>query len=365
MNKPSNPLLDLPLYPAGGYVRLAGRIGKLLNATGDVLLIQGEAILALEAAATSISSPSVSALNIVTSPYGTLFGQWLRRGGAGVIDLVAEPAKPIAVEAVASALSASPDINVISLVHAESASGILNPLPEIALLARARGAMMILDAVASFGGHALDIDALGVDIAVVGPQKALSGSSGLSAVSISDRAWRLIDRPDAPRQSVLSLVDLKRDWLDRGRGALPGMPSSLEFFALEAALDRVEAEGLPSLVARHRCAGAATRDAVRALGLSTWTAETSSSDLVTVATLPDGVEVMEVLRRVASDDADLSAGVGPGAEHLLRLNHTGQRARREPVLANIAALAHALHALGVDVDLDAAKAAIAVRYDAS
>ena len=80
----------------------------------------------------------------------------------------------------------------------------------------------------------------------------------------------MIDRPDAPVQSTLSLMDLKRNWLDAGRGVLPGMPSALEFFALEAALDRVEAEGLDAVVARHTLAGAATRDAVRALGLSTW-----------------------------------------------------------------------------------------------
>jgi aspartate aminotransferase-like enzyme len=250
-------------------------------------------------------------------------------------------------------------------VHAESASGILNPLPEIARLAKDRGAVIVLDAVASFGGHALDIDRLGIDIAVVGPQKALGGSSGVSAISVSKDAWRLIDRPGAPERSALSLMDLKRNWLDAGRGVLPGMPSALEFFALEAALDRVEAEGLDAVVARHRLAGIATRNAVRALGLSTWAKDASSSDLVTTVRLPDGVAVADVLRRASLADADLSTGVGPGAELLLRLNHTGRRAHREPVLANVVALAHALQALGVATDPDAARRAIADRYDAS
>jgi aspartate aminotransferase-like enzyme len=366
MNKSSpSPLLDLPPYPAENYAGLADRIGALLRTRNDVLPIQGEAILALEAVATSVASPEISALNIATSPYGVLFGEWLRRGGANVTDLAAEPAKPIAIGAFAAALHAAPDVNLVSLVHAESASGILNPLPEIARLANARGATIILDAVASFGGHHLDIDALGIDVAVVGPQKALGGSSGLSAVAVGERAWRLIDRPDAPVQSTLSLMDLKRNWLDKGRGVPPGMPSALEFFALEAALDRVEAEGLPSLVARHRRAGVATRDAVRALGLSTWVEDECSSDLVTAAELPDGIAAVDLLRHVASDDADLSLGVGPGAEHLLRLNHTGRRARREAVLANTTALANALRSLGIEAELDPAKAAIAARYEAS
>src|SRR5690606_29219541 len=126
--------------------------------------------------------------------------------------------------------------------------------------------------------------------AVIGPQKALGGSSGLSAVSASGKAWRLIDRPDAPVQSALSLMDLKRGWLDAGRGVLPGMPSALEFFAIDAALDRVEAEGIDAIAARHALAAAATRDAVRALALSTWVEDRCASNLVTTARLPHGIE---------------------------------------------------------------------------
>ncbi|MEP9389266.1 aminotransferase class V-fold PLP-dependent enzyme [Mesorhizobium sp. KR9-304] len=364
MSQPS-PLLDLPPYPADGYKRLADRIGALLRTKNDVLLVQAEAIVALEAVATSIASPAISALNIVTSPYGALFGDWLRRGDARVADVTARPAKPIGVDQFAAALDAAPDVNLVSLVHAESASGILNPLPEIARLAKARGAVLVVDAVASFGGHQLDVDRLGVDIAVIGPQKALSGSSGLSAVAVGAKAWQLIEQTRAPVQSTLSLVDLKRNWLDAGLGMLPGMPSALEFFALEAALDRVEAEGLDAIVRRHRLAGAATRDAMRALGLSTWVADASASDLVTALTLPEGVETAELLRRANLADADLTAGVGPGAESLLRLNHTGRRAQRQPVLANVAALAEALRAIGIDTDLDAATTAIAAHYDAT
>jgi aspartate aminotransferase-like enzyme len=365
MNKPSpSPLLDLPPYPADGYSRLADRIGGLLRTRSDVLLIQNEAIVALEAVAASIASPAVSALNVVTSPYGKWFGDWLRRGGAKVTDVTAQPAKPVTIEAFAVALDAMPGVNLVSLVHAESASGILNPLPAIARLAKARGAVIVLDAVASFGGHELDIDELGVDIAVIGPQKALAGSSGLSVVAVSEKAWRLIDRPGAPEQSALSLLDLKRNWLDMGRGIPPGMPSALEFFALEAALDRVEAEALASIVARHSLAGAATRDAVRALDLSLWVEDASASDLVTSVTLPEGVAVADVLHRASMANGDLSAGVGPGAARLLRLNHTGQRARRDPVLANIVALAEAMRALGIAANLDAAGAAIVARYDA-
>jgi aspartate aminotransferase-like enzyme len=363
--RPWSTLLDIPAYPERGYARLADRIGGLLQTGNDVLLVQGEAIVALEAVATSVASPATRALNIVTSPYGRWFGEWLRRGGADVMDVAAEPGLPVTAETFAAALDARPDINLVALVHAESASGILNPLPEIARLSKARGAILVLDAVASVGGHDLDIDRLGVDIAVIGPQKAFGGSSGVSAVSVSKRAWSVIDRADAPIISTLSLVDLRRNWLDAGRGVLPGMPSALEFFALEAALDRVEAEGLDAVIARHALAAGATREALRALGVPLWVEDGVASNLVTTARLPDGIDLAAVLKHPGSIQAGLTAGVGEAADRLVRLNHTGPRARRDTVIANVLALSHSLGALGHRTDAGAAADAVAAHYAAS
>lgn len=355
-------LLDLPPYPADGYAKLADRIAALLSTRSDVLLVQGEAVIALEAAAASLAGPAIRALNVVTSPYGRWFGGWLRRGGAAVIDLAAEPGFPVKVEAFAGALAARPDTNLVALVHAESASGILNPLPEIARLARAHGALLVVDAVASVGGHALDVDALGIDIAVIGPQKALGGPAGVSALSVSARAWEIIDRPDAPTQSILSLTDLRRNWLDAGRGVLPGMPPPLEFWALEAALDRVEAEGLEAVIARHALAAAATRAGLRALGAALWVEDDDASGLVTAVRLPGHMSADDIAAKPASIEAGLAPGVGEAAQGLIRLNHTGPRARRDVVLSGVLALGRAMREAGMNVDSEAARAAVAAYY---
>src|SRR5690606_36468003 len=141
--------------------------------SGDVLIVQGEAIVALEAVATSLANPGISALNIVTSPYSRRFGAWLRRGGAEVTDLAAAAGMPLPLADFEKALAARPSTNLVALAHAESASGILNPLPGITSLARRNGAVVVVDAVASVGGHHLDLDELGIDVAVIGAQKAL------------------------------------------------------------------------------------------------------------------------------------------------------------------------------------------------
>lgn len=358
-----NPLYGAPTYPAERYAALARRIGTILKTNDDVLLVQAEAVVALEAVATSLAKPGLSALNVVTSPYGGWFGQWLRRGGADVIDIVARPGQPIEAEAIAAALDANPDVGVLALVHAESASGILNPLPEITALAGARGIVTIVDAVASVGGHAFDVDALGIDIAVIGPQKALGGPAGISALSVSPRAWQMILRDDAPRDSILSLADLKA-WVDGGRGALPGTPAPLEFFALEAALDRIEAESVERIVTRHQRAASASRAGLSALGASLWVPAEQASNLVTAVSVPSGIESASVIGFAAGLGVELTPGVGLGSSHLIRLNHTGPRATFQTVLANVVAYGAALRQTGFPANIGAASEAVARTYSA-
>ncbi|XKM38511.1 aminotransferase class V-fold PLP-dependent enzyme (plasmid) [Rhizobium ruizarguesonis] len=356
-----NPLHGVPSYPAERYAVLADRIGGILHSRNDILLVQAEAVVALEAAAVSLARPGLTALNIVTSPYGGWFGQWLRRGGATVEDVVAEPGLPIEIEAVAKALDAGPHIDVLALVHAESTSGILNPLTEILALARARGIVSVVDAVASVGGHRLDVDRLGIDIAVIGPQKALGGPAGLSALSVSGRAWDLILRDGAPRESILSLADL-RTWIDSGRSGLPGTPAPLEFFALETALDRIEAEGLENVVARHALAASATRAGLAALGAPAWVPAAKASNLVTSVPVPEALAPAALIAAAGKLGVELTEGVGTAPVRLVRLNHTGSRAAFQTVLSNVVAYGTALRQAGHPSDISAASEAITAAY---
>jgi aspartate aminotransferase-like enzyme len=356
-----NPLLAAPSYPAERYAMLADRIGRILRCRGDVVLVQAEAVVALEAVAASLARPGLSALNLVTSPYGGWFGQWLRRGGASVRNLVAEPGLPIEIDAVAKALDADPHIDVLAVVHAESASGILNPLPEILALAHARGIATVVDAVASVGGHRLEVDDLGIDIAVIGPQKALGGPAGVSALSVSQRAWDLVLKGGAPRDSILSLADLKR-WIDDGRRILPGTPAPLEFFALEAALDRIEAEGLENVIARHALAASATWAGLAALGAPAWVPAATASNLVTAVPLPEALEPASVIAAAGRLGVELTEAVGTAPAHLVRLSHTGPRAAFQTVLSNVVGYGAALRQTGRPADIAAAAEAIAAAY---
>ncbi|TCK34894.1 aspartate aminotransferase-like enzyme [Paraburkholderia sp. BL8N3] len=364
----ANALLDVPVYPAGRYAPLADRIGRLLSSTGDVIFVQAEAILALEAVATSIARPGVTAVNIVTSPYGAYFGAWLRRAGATVHELLAEPGQPAGMQALRARMDALPAVDVVAAVHAEAANGVLNPLADIAALAKARNALLVIDAVASIGAHPLDVDALGIDIAVIGAQKGLAGPAGVSAVAMSQRAWTHVAATPDFAPSSLSLAEIRRTWLDRGRGALPGMPAPLEFWALEAAIDRVEAEGIDNVIARHQRAAMAARAGLRALGVEPWIADDrAASALVTSAPVPDGIDAQALIDAAARYGVALGAGFGNTEGRLVRLDHTGAKAAFDSVLAAVVGYGAALGTfgtLGMAVDIGAAAKAVATAWAA-
>lgn len=341
------PLADVPPFPADGFAPLADALARVLRTRNDVVLVQAEAAVALEAAAHSLGRPGLRALVLVSSLYGRWFAGWLRRAGAEVRELAAPPGQPMAAPDVAKALAAE-RFDLVFVVHAESAYGILNPLEDIAALVKAQGALLVVDAVASVGGHALDVDALGADLVVIGPQKALGGQAGVSAVAVSAAAWARV-APPGEVPSVLSLADLRAGWLETGRKALPGTPSALEFHALAQTLAKAEREGLSALQARHASAARAARAAARVLTGRAWVSPDRASNLVTAVALPEGMAAAQVLV-VAEPGHGLSAGVGPEGERLIRLNHTGVRARRAVVLEDLAVLTRALGRLGHRVD---------------
>jgi aspartate aminotransferase-like enzyme len=204
---------------------------------------------------------------------------------------------------------------------------------------------VLIDVVASTGAHEVRLDDWDVDVAVIGPQKALAGPAGISVAAVSGRAWRAMsDNPTAPRDSVLSLLDWKQRWVDSDRTVIPTTAVPLEVLALEAAVERVLAEGLKSVQRRHRCAAAASRAGARALGLAPYAPDGEAAVVATTLLAPSGTDARLLVERARADRAvALSAGFGTLAPTVLRIDHTGQRARLDVVLSALEALGSALN----------------------
>ncbi|MGW5125616.1 pyridoxal-phosphate-dependent aminotransferase family protein [Streptomyces sp. NPDC004069] len=360
----TNPFLDLAPLSADRFASIEDRVARLLATEQDVVITQGEALLPLEGAIRGTAGPGTTALNVITGPYGQTFGTWLRDCGATVYDLSVPYHTAVTADQVRDAFAEHPEIDFVSLVHAEAATGNTNPVAEIGEVVRERGALFYLDAVASVGAEPVLPDTWGVDLCVIGAQKAMGGPAGVSAVSVSARAWaRMAANPQAPRRSYLSLLDWKERWIDGGRKALLHAPAQLEMLALEACLERIEAVGPDAVMDRHRRAAAATRAGALALGGGLEPYVHKASEAAPVATTlrtPSDVDASDLVARALESDPalPLAAGGGQLAKEMIRVNHYGADAAQDVVEAALTALGVALTGHGATVDVAAARQAV-------
>lgn len=333
------------------FRRAEEHIGRIYRTrTHEIILMQGEAVLGLEAAARALAGPGVPCLNLVSGVFGKGFGYWLAGIGAEVHELAVPYDESIDPDAVDAYLSAHPEIRVVSVVHSETPSGTLNPVRELGPIIRRHGAVSIVDCVSSLGGIALEAEAWELDLLVAGPQKCIGGPPGMSLMAVSPQAWAAIDaNPHAPTGSFLSLLDWKRQWHESGR--FPFTPSVSDLHGVLAAAEALLAEGLENAHARHRRVAAACRAGVTGMGLGAWPARPAiAADCVTAIRVPDPVTDL-ALRDHCRTRYGVQLSAGQGAGNIIRIGHMGATARPMLVVAALAAVGRSLADLGVPVDV--------------
>jgi pyridoxamine--pyruvate transaminase len=337
------------------YARVTERLRVALRTTNDPVILQGEPVLGLEAAAASLIARDDVVLNLVSGVFGDGFGWWARRYCDEVLEIRVPYNAAIDPAAVAQLLQARPDITVVALCHHDTPSGTINPVAEIGRIVASHGAFLLVDAVSSFGGMDVHPDDCGADIFVTAPQKCLGCPPGLTIMSVSERAWaKMKANPRAPRASFLSILDW--EGASRVDRPFPFTPSVAEINALEAAVERYLSEGPARVWARHALTARACRAGVKALGLKLWADDESiASPTTTAVAVPAGIDAAALLQAAQSRcGVMLSAGSGATEGKLLRVGHMGPTAHPVFAVVAITALGAALHAVGVPADVGAA-----------
>ena len=325
-------------------------VKDLFRTTNDVLLMQGEAILGLEAAPRALVRPGTKVLNLVQGVFGKGTGYWLNDFGAELHELEVPYNDAVEPTDVERYLDEHPGIELVTVVHSETPSATWCDVSAIGPIAHERGALTIVDAVSSVGGMPLEVDAWHLDVVVAGAQKCLGGPPGMTLMSVSDAAWeRIRANPDAPRASYLSMLDWKEKWIDGDR--FPFTPSVSELYGVEAAIDEVLEEGLESSIARHEHTAAACRAGVRAMGLEVWArTDEIAGSCATAITLPDALTDADVTRHCRERYGVMLSG-SYGAGNLVRIGHMGLSARSLHPVVGLAALGRTLADLGVSVEI--------------
>jgi pyridoxamine---pyruvate transaminase len=334
------------------FKRTSEKVAKVFGTKEDVVIMQGEAVLGLEAAGRACVRPGMKVINLVSGVFGKGMSDWLNMWGANVVDIKVPYDEAIPAELVEQALKANPDTEFVAMVHSETPSGTLNPVAEIGPLVRAAGAVSLVDCVSSVAGMPFKPDEWQLDICVTGAQKCLSGPPGISPMTVSKQAWALIDKnPTAPRWAFASLLDWREIYLKGGR--FPFTPSVSDVYGLEACLDWALDQGLDNVVRQHTVAAEACRAGAKAMGLKLWPkSEDIMSTCTTAIRVPEGLTDIQVRNHVrARYSVQLSAGQNAG--NLVRIGHMGMTARSMYPVVGLSALGRGLVDLGAKVDVGA------------
>ena len=226
------------------------------------------------------------------------------------------------------------------VTHNETSTGVMNPLPDIARAVRqARPDILLaVDGISSVGSAPIQPEEWGCDVVVAGSQKGWMIPPGLTFVAVSSRAWE--------RQSQARLPRVYWDWqaqrLAQERGSTPATPAVGLFFALQAALELMRAEGLQNIFQRHARLAEYTRTSLAELDLRLFADRRYPSPTVTTAWLPDGVDGKALLRAVRErHNVDIPGGQGKLEGQILRIGHLGWVSESD--------LAQAVHALQVEL----------------
>lgn len=335
------------------------KLRQVYGTAGDVVIMQGEAVLGLEAASACAIRPGDKCLNLVSGVFGAGYARYFRTySGQEPLEVAVPYNESIDPAAVEQLLRQEGDVRAIAVVHSETPSGTLNPVKEICALARHYGALTIVDAVSSFAGMPLPVDEWGIDICVAGPHKCLGAAPGSALMSVSERAWEAMRAHPAPRRrSYLSLLDWKEAWIEQRR--FPYTVFVAQINGVNEALTMVLEEGLEKRIERHAVAARMCRAGVRAMGLELWPArEEIMATCVTAIATPPGIDAGQLIGRMRDRYGIAITGSIKELEgKILRIGHMGHMARPVFVQMALAALEHSLFDLGHPVPQGQAAAA--------
>jgi len=334
------------------FEKTTEKVKKVFQTKKDLIIMQGEAVVGLEASVANILDAGDKILVLDNGPYGAWFGIYVENHGGVVVRLKEDYNKAIDPDKVRAALKENKEIKALTVVHMDTPVGIINPIKEICKIAKEFGVLTIVDSVAALGGIDIRPDDWDIDICICGSQKCLSCPPALAPISISEEAWKVMDEKKTPlKLSYLSMTDYRETWIKNRK--FPFTPFVSEIYALNASTTEILEEGLPNVFARHKKVAEAIRDAVEAIGLELWpSSQKIASDTVTAIKVPNGIDDEKLRRIMAEKYGVLIAGDVAGLEgKIFRIGHMGYSARMDNALVTIAALERTLQEMKFPVEI--------------
>jgi len=271
------------------------------------------------------------------------------RCGARVVQVPAEWGRIVEPEAIEAALKAEKRVKLIALVHAETSTGVLQPLDEASRLAKQYEALFLVDTVTSLAGHEVAVDDWGIDICYSGTQKCLSCPPGLAPFTVNEKALATVrTRKSKVPSWYLDLALLSTYW-GSDRFYHHTAPISM-IYAFYQALILVIEEGLEKRIQRHLKNGQALKAGLEAMGLELHAQEGHRLSTLTTVRIPAGVDDLRVRRGLLNEfNIEIGGGLGPLKGRVWRIGLMGYSSTAENVLLCLSSLEKVLSAEGFKV----------------
>jgi alanine-glyoxylate transaminase/serine-glyoxylate transaminase/serine-pyruvate transaminase len=297
----------------------------------------------MECVAANLIEPGDEVIVCLNGFFGARMKDVMERCGAKVHALEVPWGDIFSLEAIAAALDQHPRVKLLGIVHAETSTGAHQPLAGLADIVHARGALLVVDAVTSLGGHEMRVDDWGLDACYSCSQKGLGAPPGLAPVTFGERALaRLAARKTKPQSWYLDVSMLRKYYVgENGARSYHHTAPSNMAYALREALFIVAEEGLEARIARHQQTHLRLRKGLESLGL-TYLPKHSLHTLNCIH-IPAGANDAAVRRRLLEEyGIEISGGLGPLAGKTWRIGLMGHGASVRNVDLVLAALRESL-----------------------
>lgn len=321
------------------------KLKKLFRTENPVLVFASSGTGAMEASVTNLLSKGDKALIIKGGKFGERFGEICKAYGVETVDYDVTWGEPAEAAVVEKLLKENAGIKVVYSTLCETSTGVANDIRAIAKVTSATSAVLVVDAVSGLSADELKPDEWGVDVVVCGSQKGIMLPPGLSFLSLSPKAEKLLDGSDLPKY----YFDLKKAKKSHAKDDTPWTPAVSLMMGLDAVLDMMLEEGLDNILARHARLARATREAVKTIGLEIFSKRPSNA--VTSVKVPEGVDGGALVKKMRDEQrVTIAGGQSELKGKIFRVAHLGYMDEYDTIAA-IAGVEIVLSQLGYDVEL--------------
>lgn len=320
----------------------------LFQTEQEVLMFAATGTGAMEGAVACTLSPGDAAIVVEGGKFGERWAELCNIYGINVDLIKVEWGYAVDPQEVARRLDANPAVKAVFVQANETSTGVQHPVKELAALTKTRpGTILVVDAISALGGYPLPMDEWGLDIVVAGSQKAMMLPPGMAFAALSPKAWELVKTSKCPKY----YFDFAKQLKSQQKNQTAYTSAVTLTLGLQHVLGWIREQGLERIFARNKKLSAATKAAVKAMGMELF-AKQYPSDVLTAVMAPAGIDGQKVVAKMREKGIWIAGGQAQAKGKIFRIAHMGYIDEQD-LLATIGALELVLNDLGFKVELGA------------